>query len=540
MTSTSNILKRRTAETGRFHEARWPEPLLHAIGDVGVGGFGDLALASDDAALVSRWKGKLPSSLMRRTEINNPDLGEPLVLRHFERLSQMVLAPSVASNIGQATCTVKYNPPLGEALTRELRHVHPSSDDETIQGLLSLWWDAGEWLKELSGFDAVSFAPSGGAHGVFTNAKIIAKYHADRGEADKRTEMITTIFSHPSDASTPSVAGFRVVTLFPDRDGMVSVEALKAAVSERTAGLMLCNPEDTGLYNPRIQEMIDVVHAAGGICATDQANANGVLGLIRPADMGFDLCQYNLHKTFATPHGALGLACGPVLAKEPLAHLLPGPVVGRSKSGTFYRDLERPRSIGSVRAHNGNVPTVVKALAWLESLGMDGVRSAARLAVANNAYLMSQVSSIPGASVSYAENTSRRLEQTRYSWQELYEATGVDTEEIEALIGDFGVQSYWTSHHPYVVPQPFSLEPTESVTLVEMDEYAQALSDIAELARSAPGMVRRGPTRGAAARITGKVAGETITTWRKLQAVLAHSGSVTGDSGIAGSGPPEG
>jgi glycine dehydrogenase subunit 2 len=522
MTTEPQTATRVRSVPGRFNEAHWPEPLVHSMGDIGVGGFGDPPLTGDEMDSVEEWLSHLPASLRRQADPRNPELGEPVVLRHFERLSQMVLAPSVASNIGQATCTVKYNPVLGEELTRELRRVHPSSDDETIQGLLSLVWQAGEWLKLLSGFDAVSFAPSGGAHGVFTNAKIIAKYHADRGDAGKRDEIITTIFSHPCDASTPSVAGFRVITLFPGQDGMISVDALRAAVSERTAGLMICNPEDTGLYNPRIQEMTEIVRRAGGICATDQANANGVLGLIRPADMGFDLCQYNLHKTFATPHGALGLACGPVLATEKLAYLLPGPVVCRDGSGQYYRDVERPGSVGLVRAHNGNVPTVIKALAWLERLGLDGVRSAARLAVANNAYLTDQVTAITGASVSYPGNTSRRLEQTRYTWQELYEETGIDTEEIEALLGDYGIQSYWTSHHPYVVPQPFTLEPTETVTRPEMDEYASALSDAARLAREAPEVIRRGPTKGAAGRIAGKLAGETITTWRALQALQAR------------------
>ena len=202
-------------------------------------------------------------------------------------------------------------------------------------------------------------------------------------------EIITTAFSHPADAATPAVAGFKVITLMPGEMGFAEVDALKAAVSERTAGLMLTNPEDTGQYNPHIREFVDIVHEAGGLCAYDQANGNPLLGVVRAGDTGFDMCQFNLHKTFSAPHGAIGLGCAAVGVKEHLERFLPRPLV--TWDGERYGlDHDQGEGIEKIRAFIGNVHAVLKAYAWVRSLGAEGLRAVAETAVLNNNYMLHQ------------------------------------------------------------------------------------------------------------------------------------------------------
>jgi glycine dehydrogenase subunit 2 len=318
--------------------------------------------------------------------------------------------------------------------------------------------------------------PGAGSAAIYTNASIIRAYHTSMGESDRRDEIITTIFSHPSDAACAKVAGFKVITLYPNEVGYPDIEALKAAISDRTAGLLITNPEDTGIYNPKIAEFTRLVHAAGGLCSYDQANANGMLGITRAREAGFDLCHFNLHKTFSTPHGCGGPAVGATGVTKELIPFLPVPLVdfdGRN----YFLNYDFPDSIGKIRPFYGVAPAVLKAYAWVMALGAEGLREVAEIAVLNNNYLLHKILSIRGASAPYAEG-KRRIEQVRYSWEKLYEETGVHSDELGIRAADFGVH-YWTSHHPYVVPEPCTLEPTESYSKEELDEYAAIIENVA-------------------------------------------------------------
>jgi glycine dehydrogenase subunit 2 len=322
---------------------------------------------------------------------------------------------------------------------------------------------------------------------------MIRAYHAargDRSEAGQRDEMITTIFSHPSNAACARTAGFKVITLYPDSDGYPDLDALKAAVSERTAGLMITNPEDTGIFNPRIEEFVRVVHDAGGLCAYDQANANGILGVTRAREAGFDLCHFNLHKTFSSPHGCGGPGGGASGVTEALARFLPVPLVAFDGQ-RYYLDYDRPDSIGKIRPFYGYAQVVLRAYAWVMSLGAQGLREVAEVAVLNNNYLLNKMLDIPGASAPYAKG-KRRIEQVRYSWEQLAQETGVHSEELGIRAADFGVH-YWTSHHPFVVPEPCTLEPTESFSQDELDEYLAILRHVADEARTDPQRVKTAP-----------------------------------------------
>ena len=243
-----------------------------------------------------------------------------------------------------------------------------------------------------------------------------------RGEGDTRDEIITTSFSHPSDAACAKVAGYNIITLPPDRDGYPDFEALKAAISQRTAGLLMTNPEDTGIFNPDIKDFVDLAHENGALCFYDQANANGILGITRAREAGFDLCHFNLHKTFSTPHGCGGPAAGALGVTEELAQFLPTPVVA-CDNGTYRLDYDRPNSIGKVGAFHGSAGCVIRAYAWAMSLGADGMKTAAEVAVLNNNYFLKKVLEIPGATAPYAPG-KYRIEQVRYSWEELDQGHG--------------------------------------------------------------------------------------------------------------------
>ena len=434
----------------------------------------------------------LPETMRREQPPKLPELSQPQVLRHYVRLSQENLGTDLNIDVGQGTCTMKYSPKINDQLARmpEMTEVHPLQDEETIQGILEVMHRFEQILKEISGMDRFSLQPGAGSAAIYTNASIIRAYHESHGEAGQRDEMITTIFSHPSNAACAKTAGFKIITLYPDEDGYPDLEALKATVSERTAGLLITNPEDTGIFNPKIEGFVRVIHEAGGLCVYDQANANGILGITRAREAGFDLCHFNLHKTFSSPHGCGGPGAGASGVTEELARFLPVPVI-EFDGEKYYLDYDRPDSVGKVRPFYGYIPVVLRAYAWVMSLGAEGLREVAEIAVLNNNYLLKKMLEIPGVSAPYAKG-KRRIEQVRYSWEQLTKDTGVHSEEIGLRAADFGVH-YWTSHHPFIVPEPCTLEPTESYSKNELDEYAAILAHVSEEARTNPELVKTAP-----------------------------------------------
>jgi len=475
----------------RFHQARWDEPIIFELSQPGQRGI--LVPEFEDGAQ-DQVPGlpALPEKMRRQQPPALPELSQPQVLRHYVRLSQENLGADLNVDVGQGTCTMKYSPKINEQLARspKMADLHPLQDRGTVQGILEVMARFEEILKAISGMDRFSLQPGAGSAAIYANAAIIRAYHASRGEAAQRDEIITTIFSHPSNAACARTAGFKIITLYPDEEGYPDLAALKAAVSERTAGLMITNPEDTGIYNPEIAEFVQVVHDAGGLCAYDQANANGILGITRAREAGFDLCHFNLHKTFSTPHGCGGPGAGAVGVTGELARFLPVPVVSFDGQ-QYYLDWDRPDSIGKIGPFYGNAAVVLRAYAWVMSLGADGLREVAETAVLNNNYLLNRMLQIRGVSAPYAKG-KRRIEQVRYSWADLAEETGVHSEEIGLRAADFGVH-YWTSHHPFIVPEPCTLEPTESYSKQELDEYADIMAHVAQEARTAPDLVKAAP-----------------------------------------------
>lgn len=476
-----------------FHAARWDEPLILEMGTPGERGYVPPAVDAGIADEIGDPQALIPPAMRRQEPPRLPEIAQPTVLRHYLRLSQMTMGCHVTPDASLGTCTMKYSPLANEQMVRspKMSDLHPLQDDETVQGILEIIYRFERMLCEISGMDAFTFQPAGGSQAIFANACIIRAYHADRGEAEQRNEIISTAFSHPIDCAAPAVAGFRVITLMPGPNGYPDLDALKAVVSERTAGLMMTNPEDTGIFNPHVEEFTRVVHEAGGLCAYDQANANGILGVTRARENGFDLCQFNLHKTFSVPHGSTGGSCGAGGCTEELAKYLPAPMVAFDGE-RYYWDYDRPHSIGKVRSFHGNIQAVLRAYAWTMALGAEGLRQVAETAVLNNNYLASRMGQIDGVDIPYGAE-GHRLQEVRYSWQPLLQETGVGTEDVRRRMVDFGLQGYFTSHYPMLVPEPFTLEPSESYSKADLDEYAEVLSHIAEEARRDPELVKSSP-----------------------------------------------
>jgi len=449
----------------RFHQARWDEPIIFELSQQGQRGVLLPEAESEIKEIVGDVLSTIPETMRRKQLPELPEMSQAQVLRHYLRLSQENLGADLNVDIGQGTCTMKYNPKVNEQLARlpGIAEIHPLQDEDTVQGILEIMYQFEQILKEISGMDRFSFQSS-----------------------------------HPSNAACAKVAGYKIITLYPDEDGYPDLYALKEAVSERTAGLMITNPEDTGIFNPKITEFVKVVHAVGGLCFYDQANANGILGMTRARDAGFDMCHFNLHKTFAAPHGCGGPGGGAAGVSEELAKFLPVPLV-RWDGKKYFLDHNRPDSIGKIRSFYGVAPVILKAYAWVMSLGADGLREVAEIAVLNNNYLLKKMLEIPGVSAPYAAGKPRK-EQVRYSWKALYDETGVSSEDIGLRAADFGLH-YWTSHHPFVVPEPNTLEPTESYTKAEIDEYVMVLRQIADEARTDPDLVKTAPHNSTVHRI---------------------------------------
>jgi glycine dehydrogenase subunit 2 len=506
-------LRREGGALRDYRAPRWDEPLIMEQSVPGERGIFVPLPEPEVTAAVGDAARYIPAGMRREQVPELPEISQHQALRHYLRLSQMTLGMDLGSDISEGTCTMKYSPKLHEELIRghKAADLHPLQDEDTLQGLLEIVYRTGEYLKAISGMDAITLQPGGGSHAVYTNACVMREYFRARGELPQRNEMITTIFSHPCDAATPAVAGFKVITVMPDENGYPDLEAVKAAVSERTAGCMITNPEDTGIYNPRIDEYVRVIHDAGGLCFTDQANANGILGIARARDAGFDACHFNLHKTFSSPHGCEGPATGAYLVADALAPFLPVPLVG-CDGERYFLDYDRPQSIGRVRGFLGTWMGVIRAYAWIRSLGPDGLREVAEISVINNNYLDRLLMGIRGVSRPYAEG-HRRLDQVRYSLERLQEETGIGTEAVRDRMVDFGIQSYWMSHHPWVVPEPFTPEPCETYSRADLDEWAAVIRKASDEAYADASFVQDAPYASSAEKMTRLDALEKPQEW---------------------------
>jgi glycine cleavage system P protein (glycine dehydrogenase) subunit 2 len=507
-----------------FHAAKWNEPVVMEMGR--PGGRGQIFPAPEAEISEAIGADLIPASMTRKDRPELPEITEFESQRHYLHLSQMTLGMMGISLFG--TCTMKYNSKTSEyaTLRPELAEVHPYQHPDTLQGVLGIIHDFDAILRSLSGMDQFIFQAGGGADAAYTMAVIARAYWADRGMLGQRTEMVTSVQAHPCNPATAAAAGFKVVNLPLEENGYPALDVLKAAVGDKTALLMINNPDDMGIYNPEIKEWVRIAKEAGALCFYDHANFNGVMGKLSARELGFDACMFMLHKTFGAPKAGGGPAVGAFGCSEELSPYLPCPVV--AKAGERYvLDDDRPKSAGKVREFWGNVPQVVKAYAWARGMGAEGIHLASDISVVANNYMDQRLSQIPGLTKSNPDVAQHRMEMTRWSLGPLTEETGIGTVDFANRMADYGIDPFWMSHEPWIVAEPFTPEAGELWSKEDIDLWIDVIAQIAEEARTDPEMVKSAPHNQPVAQVKGDVfedPAKWAMTWRAYQRKRAAEG----------------
>ncbi|MCL7937804.1 MAG: aminomethyl-transferring glycine dehydrogenase subunit GcvPB [marine benthic group bacterium] len=429
----------------------------------------------------------IPAAHLRASPPRLPEIPENEVVRHYTQLSlknhhvDRALYPL-------GSCTMKYNPKVNEATARTAGFVglHPFMPQAGAQGALELMYDLTVWLAEIAGMEAVTLQPAAGAQGEMTGVLLMRSYHESRGDGETRTKVLFPDSAHGTNPATAAMAGFDAVELPSDAAGRVDIEALREALDDGVAGMMLTNPNTLGKFESDIIEICDLVHEAGGLMYMDGANLNALMGVARPGDMGYDIVHFNLHKTMSTPHGGGGPGSGPVAVKSHLAPFLPVPRVVRNDDGSFGLEWDRPESFGKLHGFYGNFGVMVRAWTYMRMLGRQGIRGTAEASVLNNAYLTSLLET------HYELPFGRGMHESVFSASEIKKRTGVKTMDIAKRLLDFGFHAP-TVYFPLNVPEALMTEPTETETKESLERYAEACIAIANEAESDPERVTTAP-----------------------------------------------
>lgn len=473
-----------------FRQAKWSEPTIFEMGSRGRRGY-SLPALDKNLRLSFAVQCSIPERLKRKEEPDLAEVSEVEVIRHFTKLSQM--------NFGVdngfyplGSCTMKYNPKINEAIasSNKARWVHPYQPEDAMQGTLEIMYKLASWLAEITGTSKVSLQPSAGAHGELTGTLIIRAYHKRNGELGHRNEIIIPDSAHGTNPASAKMAGFKVIIVPTGEDGCVEIEALKEGASSRTAGFMLTNPNTLGIFEEKILEIEKIIHEAGGLLYYDGANLNAILGKTRPGDMGFDIVHLNLHKTFSTPHGGGGPGAGPVGVKEHLEEFLPVPLV-EFDGRRYYLNYDVPYTVGKVRGFYGNFEVLIRAFAYILTMGAEGLEKVAEIAVLNANYLACKLSRIKGFELPYGRDKPKKHEFV-LSCSRLKSDTGVSAKHVAKRLLDYGVHTP-TIYFPPIVNEPLMIEPTETEPVEELDKFAEILALISNEAYAIPKTVREAP-----------------------------------------------
>jgi len=427
-----------------------------------------------------------PQQFIRQEPAELPEVSELQLMRHYTELSTR--NHGVDSGFYPlGSCTMKYNPKINEDVARYagFAKIHPYQSEETIQGALEVLHRLQEELAEITGMDEVSLQPAAGAQGEWTSLMMIRAYHESRGE--NRTKVIVPDTAHGTNPASAAVAGLETITIGSDENGQVNIEELRKAVGPDTAALMLTNPNTLGLFEEQIEEIAQVVHDAGGLLYYDGANANAILGITRPGDMGFDVVHLNLHKTFTGPHGGGGPGSGPIGCKKELVPFLPRPQI--VKEGDQYRfDFDIPQSIGRVKAYYGNFGINLRAFTYIRTMGPEGLLRVSEEAVLNANYMMRKLA--PYYDLPYDRFCKHEfvLSGRRQKKQ------GVRTLDIAKRLLDFGYHPP-TIYFPLIVEECMMIEPTETESKETLDEFIEIMIQIAREAEDNPTIVQEAPHR---------------------------------------------
>jgi glycine dehydrogenase subunit 2 len=458
------------------------EPTLYELSSKGRTG---VAFPESDVPLT-----ELPEAYLRK-DLPLPEISEVDVIRHFTHLSRLNYCIDQGL-YPLGSCTMKYNPRINEETARlpGFAFSHPMQPIETSQGNLVLMYQLQEWLKEIAGFKAVTLQPAAGAHGEFTGVLIIRAYHRDRKDA-KRTKILIPDSAHGTNPASSSMIGMEVVSVPSDERGNVDIKALKAVCDETIAGLMVTNPNTLGMFDEHIQEVIDIVHKAGGLVYGDGANLNALMGIIRPGDLGIDVMHFNLHKTFSTPHGGGGPGSGPVGVAKHLVDFLPDPQVAIIEEAEedmppLFGFVRPAKTIGRMKAFHGHFGVLVRAFTYIMMHGGSGLRRSAEMAVLNANYLQARLRKsyhIPYDRICMHEFVAEGR------WPEV---EGVHALDIAKRLMDYNFHPP-TNYFPLIVPEALMIEPTETESLQSLDAFADVMIKIAEEAHLTPELLKEAP-----------------------------------------------
>lgn len=428
---------------------------------------------------------KIPEQFKRKIPLNLPEVAEVDLVRHFTNLSRR--AYGVDNGFYPlGSCTMKYNPKINEdtAALKGFTDIHPFQPAETVQGCLEAMETLGGYLCEITGMDAITLQPAAGAHGEFTGLSMIKAYLLDKGDT-QRNKLIVPDSAHGTNPASAAMAGFTVINIPSTPEGMVDLAELEKAAGDDTAALMLTNPNTVGLFDKNIEKIAAIIHRAGGLLYYDGANMNAIMGITRPGDMGFDVMHLNLHKTFSTPHGGGGPGSGPVACKAKLQPFLPVPVV--EKNGKSYQLTSPSKSIGSMRSFYGNFLVCIRALAYIMSLGAEGLQETSESAVLNANYMMAMLKD-----TYHVPFAGPCMHEFVLSLELLKKQTGITASDVAKGLIDKGIHPP-TIYFPLIVHEAMMLEPTETESRETLDKAIAAFKEVYAMAFDNPQALHDAP-----------------------------------------------
>jgi glycine dehydrogenase subunit 2 len=428
----------------------------------------------------------IPFHLLRKDLEGFPQLSEIDVVRHFTRLSQWNYGVD-SGFYPLGSCTMKYNPKVNEEIARMsgFANLHPYTPEDLSQGTLRLMYELGDFLAEITGMDHVSLQPAAGAHGELTGIRMVKACLQARG--DGRQKVLVPDTAHGTNCSTSTIASYQMVEIKSNEDGVISSEKVAEQMDEEVAAIMVTNPNTLGLFEKHLAEIAEIVHRKGGFVYCDGANLNALMGIVKLGDLGVDVVHINLHKTFSTPHGGGGPGAGPVAVKKELAPYLPVPVIEKDR-GVYRLNDDRPHSIGKVRAFYGNFGVILKAYAYILSMGSEGLKRTSEMAVLNANYLMKKLKDY------YHLPYDRPCMHECVFTDRFQDKHHVSTLDIAKRLIDYGYHPP-TIYFPLVVKAALMMEPTETESKESLDGFIETMITIAKEAEENPDFLRQAPQR---------------------------------------------